>query len=54
MKTLIIIAVALLLASPAFAAVYTGNSDITKPFEPDEYTRGLWHFDQEVWRHDSD
>ena len=46
MKKLIIICAALLLALPAVASVYLGNSDYTSPFTTDTYTRALWHFDE--------
>ena len=48
MKKLIVIAAALLLASPAVASVYLGNSDYTQPFTTDTYTRALWHFDEQT------
>ena len=46
MKKLIIIAAAVMLTSPAWAIVYTGNSDYTNPYSSDAYTRALWHFDE--------
>lgn len=46
MKKLIIICAALLLASPAWGILYTGNSDYTNPYVDDQYTAALWHFDE--------
>jgi hypothetical protein len=46
MKKLIIICAALLLASPAWGILYTGNSDYTNPYTDDQYTMALWHFDE--------
>ena len=47
MRKLLIIAV-LLMSAPAFAILYTGNSDWTQPFATDQYTGGLWHFDEQT------
>jgi hypothetical protein len=47
MKKLIIVCAVLLLASPALATYYTGNSDYTNPYTTDAYTMGLWHLDQD-------
>jgi hypothetical protein len=46
MKKLIIICAALLLASPAWSAIETGNSDYTNPYVDDQYTMALWHLDE--------
>ena len=46
MKTAAFIFIAVLVALPAFAGTYFGNSDWTQPFETDPFTLGLWHFDQ--------
>jgi hypothetical protein len=46
MRKLIIICAALLLASPAWGVLYTGNSDYTNPYADDAYTMALWHFDE--------
>lgn len=47
MKKLLIIAV-LLMSAPAFAILYTGNSNWTQAFTTDQYTQGLWHFDEQT------
>ena len=45
MKKILVIA-ALSLALPAYGILYTGNSDYTSQYVTDQYTAGLWHFNE--------
>ncbi len=40
--------VVMLAVLQGYAGVYTGNSDWQSPFDPDQYTLGLWHFDEQA------
>ena len=46
MKTVIMLCAIILLTPSLLATTCCDNSNWNKPFSPDKYTRGLWHFDQ--------
>jgi len=47
-NVLLLMVVVTFMSLPVCAGVYLGNSDWTQPFVTDQYTKGLWHFDEQI------